>query len=295
MNYGAKIAALRKEHSLTQSEFGEKLNVTFQAVSKWERNESMPDFETMSRIAKLFGVPLTYFEEENGDSETAAAVELPRAESAKTRPEVVVVPVPVPSAASSAPRTSSMSPRLLGTCLNCGKVVYEGERAPTKKMICRTCFDEHWAKKAQNERAEKKNAEKTKQEIEKGYFRRIVWACLVAFGLFCLSLTVDLIVENYFPAAYGPSWALFFAFLCATLLFLWSFQLFFNGVIRQIMLFPMQMFNTSSCAIAALVIIFLLPVWLICMAFAYLISTIASPFTFVPTVIGIHKRDPDLL
>ena len=64
MSYGEKISELRKKSGMTQAALGDKLNVTYQAVSKWERDESDPDFSTMSKIAKLFNVPLTYFEDE---------------------------------------------------------------------------------------------------------------------------------------------------------------------------------------------------------------------------------------
>lgn len=63
MNYGEKIAHLRKSRGMTQEELGKVLSVTYQAVSKWERGESLPDFSTMSQIAKYFGVPLEYFDD----------------------------------------------------------------------------------------------------------------------------------------------------------------------------------------------------------------------------------------
>ena len=86
MNNGEKIASLRKAKGMTQAELGAELNVTFQAVSKWERGESYPDFDTMSRLAKLFGVPLSYFEnDEDGAQETAAAVT--SATAAETEPQ----------------------------------------------------------------------------------------------------------------------------------------------------------------------------------------------------------------
>lgn len=52
---GEKIASLRKAKGLTQAELGEKVAVTFQAVSKWERGESYPDFATISRLAGAGG------------------------------------------------------------------------------------------------------------------------------------------------------------------------------------------------------------------------------------------------
>ena len=57
MSYGEKIIALRQNKGMTQAELGAELNVTYQAVSKWERDESDPDFATMSKIAKLSTSP----------------------------------------------------------------------------------------------------------------------------------------------------------------------------------------------------------------------------------------------
>lgn len=40
---GSQIARLRKEKGLTQNDLGDRLGVSFQAVSKWERGETLPD------------------------------------------------------------------------------------------------------------------------------------------------------------------------------------------------------------------------------------------------------------
>lgn len=49
MNYGQKIAELRKKADMTQAELGESLNVTSQAVSKWENGLSEPDLGTINK------------------------------------------------------------------------------------------------------------------------------------------------------------------------------------------------------------------------------------------------------
>ncbi|MBR5867922.1 MAG: helix-turn-helix transcriptional regulator, partial [Clostridia bacterium] len=51
---GRKIAALRKAHNMTQYELADKLNISFQAVSNWERGNSMPDISKLPEIAALF-------------------------------------------------------------------------------------------------------------------------------------------------------------------------------------------------------------------------------------------------
>lgn len=50
---GEQIAALRKGKRLTQSELGERLGVSFQAVSKWERGETLPDITILPDLAKI--------------------------------------------------------------------------------------------------------------------------------------------------------------------------------------------------------------------------------------------------
>lgn len=53
---GSFIAALRKAKGLTQRELAEKLNVSDKAVSRWEREESLPDLSLIPAIAEIFGV-----------------------------------------------------------------------------------------------------------------------------------------------------------------------------------------------------------------------------------------------
>ena len=55
-NIGETIASLRKNKSMTQNELAEKMNVTDKAVSKWERNLSCPDVNTISKLADILGV-----------------------------------------------------------------------------------------------------------------------------------------------------------------------------------------------------------------------------------------------
>lgn len=50
---GEQIAVLRKSKGLTQSELGERTGVSFQAVSKWERGETLPDITLLPDLAKV--------------------------------------------------------------------------------------------------------------------------------------------------------------------------------------------------------------------------------------------------
>ena len=65
---GDKIAELRKLNNMTQSDLGEALNISPQAVSKWERNLSQPDFDTINKMATLFKVPISKFSENDDEN-----------------------------------------------------------------------------------------------------------------------------------------------------------------------------------------------------------------------------------
>ena len=56
MNLGERLFELRKTKNLTQDEVAEKLNVTRQTVSKWETNQSTPDFDKIVPISELFEI-----------------------------------------------------------------------------------------------------------------------------------------------------------------------------------------------------------------------------------------------
>ena len=53
-----RLVKLRKKHGLSQEELADKLGISRQAVSKWERAESSPDTDNLICLAKLYGVSL---------------------------------------------------------------------------------------------------------------------------------------------------------------------------------------------------------------------------------------------
>lgn len=53
---GMMIANRRKEKGMTQLELAEKMGVTDKAVSKWERDLSCPDVNTIPKLAEVFGI-----------------------------------------------------------------------------------------------------------------------------------------------------------------------------------------------------------------------------------------------
>ena len=57
-NIGALISKLRKEKGMTQQELADKLKITDKAVSKWERDLSFPDVNSLPKLAEIFNVSI---------------------------------------------------------------------------------------------------------------------------------------------------------------------------------------------------------------------------------------------
>ena len=75
MILGEKIAQLRRNNGWSQEELADKMEVSRQAVSKWESNQTTPDLERILRLSSLFGVTIDYLLKDD------AAPEIPRAEA----------------------------------------------------------------------------------------------------------------------------------------------------------------------------------------------------------------------
>lgn len=60
MTLGDKLSKLRRENNYTQEQLAELLNVSRQAISKWESNISYPETDKLIRIGTLFNCSLDY-------------------------------------------------------------------------------------------------------------------------------------------------------------------------------------------------------------------------------------------
>ena len=98
MNYGQKIAEFRKSANLTHAELGAKLNITAQAVSKWENSLSEPDIDSIRKMCEIFNVSVDEF----------IGVSVKKEETAQAS-----APQPVKA--------------ILGYCAKCNKAVCAGE------------------------------------------------------------------------------------------------------------------------------------------------------------------------
>lgn len=58
LNLGDRIKNLRKENNLSQEQLAQKLNVSRQAISKWESNRAYPDIDNLVLLRNIFKVTL---------------------------------------------------------------------------------------------------------------------------------------------------------------------------------------------------------------------------------------------
>ena len=56
MTIGKRIAALRREKNLKQDDLAQMLEVSPQAISKWENDQTCPDISLLPKLAKILGV-----------------------------------------------------------------------------------------------------------------------------------------------------------------------------------------------------------------------------------------------
>ena len=73
MIFADKLIDLRKKNGWSQEELAEKLNVSRQAVSKWEGAQSIPDMTRIIQLSELFGVSTDYLLKDNLEQAEAAA------------------------------------------------------------------------------------------------------------------------------------------------------------------------------------------------------------------------------
>ena len=183
MDYGQRIAQLRKNANLTQAQLGEKLNVSAQAVSKWENSQSEPDLTTMRKMCALFGISTDVFFEiekqvENGDA-----------------------------------KALTFSQDTYGVCVACGTLVTDdnlGQKSP--KVMCSHCYTDYvnGILQLEEEKANAKKADKDKQESKKKH--SIIFGVLAMVVVLAIGLSISIIYRHGSALAISICITLFFAY-----------------------------------------------------------------------------------
>ena len=65
MTLGQKLKEIRKRFGLSQEQLAEIMNVSRQAITKWENNRGLPDVSNLQELSKVFGITVDYLLNDN--------------------------------------------------------------------------------------------------------------------------------------------------------------------------------------------------------------------------------------
>ena len=60
MTLGKKLKEIRKKFGLSQEQLAEIINVSRQAITKWENDGGIPDVSNLQELSKVFGITVDY-------------------------------------------------------------------------------------------------------------------------------------------------------------------------------------------------------------------------------------------
>lgn len=176
MSLGRKLANYRKLAGFTQQQLGEALNLSPQAISKWENDLAEPDLATLRALSELYKIPIGEIIDLNiGVSEPPVAE--PEADSQADKDE----------------NNKEEKAEIVGFCKNCGVTVTEETVAEKEPVIlCKRCRDkrEEDARRARlkEETEKREKLENSKNEHVKKLRISLIVAALVTVVLLAASI-----------------------------------------------------------------------------------------------------------
>ncbi len=268
MTFGQKIKHLRTKANLTQKELAEKMNVTFQTISKWESDTNEPDIESIRRLSNVLGCSIEYLFNQDEDEPIQPKEELPKAEEKQEEKKEETAPVVVE------------------------------ETLPTPKTV------EEEKKVEDTEEPLLKSEEKIlkpKSVPEKSHFSQrddrkvLIWSIVAAIASFIISLTCFIVYREYISIP----WIVIGPILIAYVTLADVYCIFTDTYISEIFItiatksihFPGLIFSWSLDGIAWLIgmkILFAILGFLASIAivgFALFLSSVLAIVSFIPIVI----------
>lgn len=93
MKLEEKLVSLRKEKGLSQLKLAEMMNVSRQAISRWEVGTAVPSTDNLSYLGRLYGVPLEYLLNEDAEKpvERSSDHKAEQPEGAATKRKCIVL------------------------------------------------------------------------------------------------------------------------------------------------------------------------------------------------------------
>ncbi|MCQ2385583.1 MAG: helix-turn-helix domain-containing protein, partial [Clostridia bacterium] len=125
MSLGTRLTEQRKKAGLTQGQLGDTLNISPQAISKWENDQAEPDLNTLKRLAEIYHVTLDEL------TEATSSAKEPKEEKRTEAPLSVI-----------------------GFCTSCGiTVTQENLGAKEPKCFCTKCYSVYLAEEEERQKA----------------------------------------------------------------------------------------------------------------------------------------------
>lgn len=245
MTLGQKLTFYRKKNGLTQQQLGDQINVTAQAVSKWENDLAEPDLHTLMKLSELYATTLdALVSEKELDAADAALYKEFDAESIAS----------MVSENIGEQMKEAAGPHTIGFCTACGISVTEDNiGTSTPKVLCKACKEEaerlaaEAKKRAEAEENKKRAAQaatKKAEEEKKAAVRAKRRTRLIKASVFggivaalVLGCAISAAVEDSDPAV------AFIGLVFAIFAFSFISMLFFEGPVRDVI------FNCATCSV----------------------------------------------
>lgn len=190
MTVGESIKRHRTEAGLTQKDLSDKLNVSFQTVSKWENDTNEPDISTIKEMCKIFNCSFEDLVDPKDDTE-------------KVEVKEEITPIVIPVIKNEPSRIQ------IGHCRDCGKTLYSDDvvhhmlgmtdGVQENVLDCDECFQIHQALEKEREellkpvKLPKKEAPKAFSKLDNRPDKKlIIWAAIISFVALAIALTICL-------------------------------------------------------------------------------------------------------
>lgn len=216
MTLGRKLAGYRKLAGLTQQQLGEHLNLSAQAISKWEKDLTEPDLATLRALAELYKVTVDELLDLNsGFSDPAAAEAEPEQEEKATAQPI-------------------------GFCKECGVTVTEENLGTTDPVVlCKKCeaAGKERAKRAAEEEKRRRAAAEAQRERtlnqKRGQVRHHRNLAFGIGGLAAALFFVLLLIGLISDFSVGM---MFFTLIGTYVVFAFVFCLFYDCVVQDVVI-----------------------------------------------------------
>ena len=150
MTLGQKLAAYRKLAGMTQQQLGDRLNISAQAISKWEKDLTEPGLATLRVLAELYKVSVDVLLDPDAPLGVPVPVSDDEAEAEDSE--------------SAAPHEEAAAPTPpIGFCKRCGLTVTQENVGTTQPaVLCKNCVEA--LEREKHQQAARAEAERRQQE-----------------------------------------------------------------------------------------------------------------------------------